>query len=660
MDIKDIFLDSDEYFQSDYKKTIVYLHHTAGSCFVGETLIDLVDGTQRRIDSLEIGKEYWIYGCDINGNVRLVKSIALGETKKVNEIIEITLDNGKKERCTCDHLWMMRNGEYKKAEELVINDSLMPLYKKIDKRGYEEIKNNLDNKWYKTHQLSGKLKYNENIYKNEKKMVLHHIDFDKLNNIPDNLLLMEKNDHIIYHSKLMKDNWKNEDWILKMKKVSSINMKNTMLKKLKNKDYILQLSNNLKRRWKNGEFDYQIGSTLSEETKNKIRESINKKYGNEEFLTKIKKLSSERLKKMWENEDYREHMSKALKEKWKDPEYRKKVFKFDVKFNKKLWNDEHRKKVSKAVSERNKLYAIYKKSDSFNNIPYKKWKETYNHKIINIKKIILEDYISVYDIHSPETNNFALSSGVFVHNSRPDWVVNGWNKDQSGDGSVRRIATSFVVGGKSTRDGDVTWDGTVVRCFPENQWAWHLGAKGTNGLFDKISIGIEICNYGYLSRSKTGQFMTYVNTPVPEDQVCELPTPFRGYKYYQKYTDAQLNSVRELLIHLSSKFNINIKLGLQEWINKENLLMPNGLSILQQQKWLNQFGFVGKNGRQLTEDGIWGENSAWAVQSVGKSAFEYNPLTLNGYPGLWSHGSIRRDKTDVSPQPNLISMIKSL
>ena len=69
---------------------------------------------------------------------------------------------------------------------------------------------------------------------------------------------------------------------------------------------------------------------------------------------------------------------------------------------------------------------------------------------------------------------------------------------------------------------------------------------------------------------------------------------------------------------------------------------------------------MGKNGQPLKEDGFWGENTAYAVQSVGKSAFEYNPLTMNGYPGVWRHSSIRSDKFDISPQPNMIQMINSL
>lgn len=253
---------------------------------------------------------------------------------------------------------------------------------------------------------------------------------------------------------------------------------------------------------------------------------------------------------------------------------------------------------------------------------------------------------------------------IYLHHTagshRPDWVINAWNKDQNEDGSTRKIATSFVIGGKSTRDGDGTWDGVILRCFPESNWAWHLGVKGTNGMFDKISIGIEMCNYGPLTKSKTGEFMTYVNTPVPEDQVVELEKPFRGFNYYHKYTDKQISSLRWLLIYLGNKFGVNLRLGLQENIKKESFFMPNNLSILEQQKWLNSNGYVGKNGNPLKEDGMWGENTAWAVQSIGKDAFEYNSATMKGYPGIWSHSNIRTDKTDCSPQPALKNMLLSL
>jgi DNA gyrase subunit B len=39
----------------------------------------------------------------------------------------------------------------------------------------------------------------------------------------------------------------------------------------------------------------------------------------------------------------------------------------------------------------------------------------YNHRIVSIE--CLEERVDVYDIEVPHTHNFALASGVFVHNS---------------------------------------------------------------------------------------------------------------------------------------------------------------------------------------------------------------------------------------------------
>jgi len=176
LEIYDEILPDNEYVKQETKKEVIYLHHTAGGCFRGDTMIQLIDGNNIRIDNMLKGEEYWIYGCDTQGNIIPCKAVGLGETKKVDELIEITLDNGSKEFCTLEHKWMLRDGSYIEANELKNGDSLMPLYKRLDKRGYEEIKNNMDSKWYKTHQISGKKRYGENMYKQEIPMVIHHVD----------------------------------------------------------------------------------------------------------------------------------------------------------------------------------------------------------------------------------------------------------------------------------------------------------------------------------------------------------------------------------------------------------------------------------------------------------------------------------------------------
>jgi len=49
-------------------------------------------------------------------------------TRENQELVEITLDNDEKIKCTLNHKFMVRNGTYIEARDLKEGDSLMPLY----------------------------------------------------------------------------------------------------------------------------------------------------------------------------------------------------------------------------------------------------------------------------------------------------------------------------------------------------------------------------------------------------------------------------------------------------------------------------------------------------------------------------------------------------
>jgi hypothetical protein len=121
---------------------------------------------------------------------------------------------------------------------------------------------------------------------------------------------------------------------------------------------------------------------------------------------------------------------------------------------------------------------------------------------------------------------------------------------------------------------------------------------------DKMTIGIEICNWGPL-KLKDGKYYNYVNREVPLDQVCTLDKPYKGYTYYHAYTDAQIESVRQLLVYWNKIYGISLK---------------------------------------------YNETDMW---SVSKNA-------LSGVAGVYTHNSYRRDKSDISPQPKMIEMLKKL
>lgn len=196
-------------------------------------------------------------------------------------------------------------------------------------------------------------------------------------------------------------------------------------------------------------------------------------------------------------------------------------------------------------------------------------------------------------------------SQIYLHhtagNSSGEQVFKAWQTN------TERIATCVTISGP----GKDSIDGQIIQGYSSAFWAYHLGLKKSTfdklGLpykqLDKTSIGIEICNWGQLTE-KNGKFFNYVNREVPKDQVCKLDKPFKGFQYFHNYTDAQIASVKELLLLWKDKYKIPVTYN----------------------------------------SDIWG----------------ITPRALKGEPGVYTHNSVRIDKVDVYPHPKLIAMLKTL
>lgn len=188
--------------------------------------------------------------------------------------------------------------------------------------------------------------------------------------------------------------------------------------------------------------------------------------------------------------------------------------------------------------------------------------------------------------------------------ANPRVVVDGWSKD-----CIGKVATEFVVGGQNCKSGNTKYDGQIVRAFPEGCQGYHIGKSGSSYM-NTHAVGIEICNFGYLKDGKT-----YTGTLADQSQIVTLDSPFRGFLDWHKYSDEQINSVRELLFYISNRDNIDLHEGLYRWINEDGAM----------------------------------------------KAFDFHEDAYDGkVKGLLSHSNIRKDKFDCSPQPNLIDMIMSL
>jgi hypothetical protein len=227
--------------------------------------------------------------------------------------------------------------------------------------------------------------------------------------------------------------------------------------------------------------------------------------------------------------------------------------------------------------------------------------------IINSFKIELD--IDEYHLPKGEyLNGNYKNDYIILHHTaggaNPRSVVDYWGRD-----SLGKVATEFVVGGQNCNTGSTKYDGQIVRSFPEGCQGYHIGTSGSSYM-NTHSVGIEMCNFGYVNKGKT-----YTGTTVCSDQIVSLSYPFKGYLNWHKYSDEQIKAVRNLLLYIANRDNIDLHEGLYKWIKKEGVI----------------------------------------------KAFDYHIDAYKGnVKGLLTHTNIRKDKFDCSPQPNLVDMIMSL
>lgn len=152
-------------------------------------------------------------------------------------------------------------------------------------------------------------------------------------------------------------------------------------------------------------------------------------------------------------------------------------------------------------------------------------------------------------------------------------------------------------------------DGTIYEVFPPENYAYHTG-NTFNKAFDKFGVGIEIVSRGQLYKDGD-QMVDYPNYPnklvkVPikdPNSVIELTESWRGSKYYERYSDAQIISVTWLVLSLVKRFGISL-------------------------------------------------------EHFNKDFYQYNPeVAKQVLPGVWSHTTVRSDKNDICPQPDLLEAL---
>lgn len=94
-------------------------------CLTGDTLIKLADKSSVRIDEMyKSGSQYDVISYDIDHQI-VASTTEVMLSGYVNELIELTLENGKSIRCTPNHRFLMTNGEYIEAQYITEDTDLV-------------------------------------------------------------------------------------------------------------------------------------------------------------------------------------------------------------------------------------------------------------------------------------------------------------------------------------------------------------------------------------------------------------------------------------------------------------------------------------------------------------------------------------------------------
>ncbi len=449
-----------------YSELYIVEGDSAGGCFSGETTVALADG--RDISFIELFEETkrgirnFCYTTKQDGSIGIEEIKNPRLTKRDATVIKIVLDNDEEIVCTPDHLFMTRDGSYKQAVDLIPSDSLMPLRRQTSRignritiKGYEMTYDNRDHRWIFTHMLSDQWNLKHDVYPIAQGVHRHHADFNKRNNNPTNIVRLTTQGHLQLHRDhvgrtLHREDVKEKAWLThrtdEFRKKMSERMKEPATKKI--------LSQQAKKQWQNPAYkEFMKTKSLefynhNEEYRQATLKRLNQEQKKYWSTPTNKDAQSKRVKNFFQkNPERKIELSQAAQQEWSDP----RLLQWRSAKTKEQWTPEFRAQRKKTynITYFNKtitqLRSIYDECravnvERYNEVRKEKNDKTllrfetfvqryfsgdiqsaetavanYNHKIVSITR--LNETMDVYDIEVPHTHNFALASGVFVHNS---------------------------------------------------------------------------------------------------------------------------------------------------------------------------------------------------------------------------------------------------
>ncbi len=378
VDLKDI-LDSNKYRLGDAVRLAMSgdlkVHCT---CLTGDTKIPLLDGRSLTIQQLlsEYGTEkpFWLYSSDADGNFVPARATCLGVTGHTRVLAQVMLDNGETVTCTPDHLFRLRDGRYCRADALAAGSSLMPLYRRVNRKGYEQVKRNKGRGWFLTYWRTAEIANRATLRDTwvrikeigETRIACHHADERKSNNDPGNL-----------HWLGFREHW---DW-------HAHNSKSRLdAGRLAGTPVIIQ--------WMRDPTNRRVLADRMQRTWEQQRKHMLAAVRSSSSTKAMRAARSQWQKEAWAAPGKRQSRIAGMLVRRSDPAFREKERIAQAR----AWTPELREKHCEVMQ------AVWRK------------RKLCNHLVVSVKVINLEQPVPVYDLCVEGTHNFALEAGVFVHN----------------------------------------------------------------------------------------------------------------------------------------------------------------------------------------------------------------------------------------------------
>jgi RNA-splicing ligase RtcB len=342
-------------------------------CFTGETKVALADGRNisflELIEEYKIGKSNYCFSIDKNSNKVVISKIENPHrTRTVKKLMKITIDNGEEIKCTLDHIFYTRSSEEIKAKDLSIGQSLMPFITSFSK---DVERKNLSDK-----NKSGKRKEYKVVFNPFSELYDYvHVLADE-HNISESLYEVEKNKNIRHHVDYNKYN--------------------------NNPDNIKRVS--AKEHWSEHAKIAELNNWLGISGFKKAWENNKEKFS---------KMSSIKMKRLHEREEFKSSL--IIRAPKNIEEYNKSE---DKKENDKLAGIRGAKYLEAFNKiNNNTVYVCDKCGRQTKGLGGHKrhYYHCKNHKVVSIETIDVQD-APVYCLTISNYHNFALASGVFVHN----------------------------------------------------------------------------------------------------------------------------------------------------------------------------------------------------------------------------------------------------